>query len=114
ECKEYLPLIEGGIDEIKDEALLEILHQETVPLVLKAFYEKVNAAETFDAAAAKTALKKIRKENKLGGAQVFMPVRIAVTGEQHGPDIDKLIALMGKETYEARLKQTAAQLGIEL
>lgn len=114
DCREFLPLIEGGIAAITDEALLEILHQETVPLVLKSFYEKVNNAETFDAAAVKTALKQIRKENKLGGAQVFMPVRIAVTGEQHGPDIDKLIALMGKETYEARIKQTAAQLGIEL
>ena len=57
---------------------------------------------------------RIRKENKLGGKEVFMPVRIAVTGQQHGPDIDKLIALMGKETYEARLRQTAAALGIEL
>ena len=114
ECREYLPLIEGGIAEITDPELLEVLHQETVPLVLKSFYEKVNAAETFDAAAAKSALKKIRKENKLGGKEVFMPVRIAVTGQQHGPDIDKLIALMGKETYEARLRQTAAALGIEL
>lgn len=114
ECREYLPLIQGGIEEITDPEMLEILHAETVPLVLKSFYEKVNQAETFDVAAAKQALKKIRKENKLGGKEVFMPVRIAVTGEQHGPDIDKLIALMGKETYEARLRQTAAALGIEL
>jgi nondiscriminating glutamyl-tRNA synthetase len=114
ECKDYLPLIQGGIAEISDEALLDILHQETVPLVLKSFYEKLSTAEVFDAAAVKTALKQIRKENKLGGAQVFMPVRIALTGEQHGPDIDKLVALMGRETYEARLKQTANQLGIEL
>ena len=95
ECKDYLPLIQGGIAEITDEALLDILHQETVPLVLKSFYEKLSTAEVFDAAAVKTALKQIRKENKLGGAQVFMPVRIALTGEQHGPDIDKLVALMG-------------------
>lgn len=114
ECREYLPLIQGGIEEITDPEMLEILHAETVPLVLKSFYEKVNQAETFDAAAVKQALKKIRKENKLGGKEVFMPVRIAVTGEQHGPDIDKLIALMGKETYEARLRQTATALGIEL
>lgn len=114
ECREYLPLIQGDIAEITDPEMLEILQAETVPLVLKSFYEKVNEAETFDAAAAKSALKKIRKENKLGGKEVFMPVRIAVTGEQHGPDIDKLIALMGKETYEARLKKTAKALGIEL
>lgn len=114
ECREYLPLIKGKLAPVTDAGLLEILHQETVPLVLKSFYEKMNEAETFDAAAAKAALKKIRKENKLGGAQVFMPVRIATTGEQHGPDIDKLISLMGKETFTARLQQTANQLGIAL
>lgn len=114
ECREYLPLIEGDIAEITDAEMLEILHQETVPLVLKSFRDKVSEADTFDAAAIKTALKQIRKENKLGGKEVFMPVRIAVTGEQHGPDIDKLIALMGRETFEARLRRTAAALNIEL
>ena len=67
------------------------------------------ALETFDAAGVKGSLKAIRKETGLGGAQVFMPVRIALTGVQHGPDIDGLAALMGQDILLARLDQAISQ-----
>ena len=35
-----------------------------------------------------------------------MPVRIGITGSQHGPDIDKLAALMGKQVLLARLRHS--------
>ena len=42
-----------------------------------------------------------------------MPVRIAVTGMQHGPDIDKLIVLMGKDVLLQRLTDAFDRLQIK-
>ena len=85
-----------------------------VPQVIRLFAEKIKAAGDLEPATIKTALKQIRKELGLGGAQVFMPIRIALTGAEHGPDVDKLIALMGPEVYQQRLQAITKQLGISL
>ncbi len=114
ECREFLPLFLGQGQAITDSHLLEVLSAETVPQVLRLFAAKVAAAGNLEPATIKTALKQVRKELSLGGAQVFMPIRIALTGAEHGPDVDKLIALMGQEIYQARLNNIAKQLGIAL
>ncbi len=33
-----------------------------------------------------------------------MPIRVATTGETHGPELPKAISLLGKETVLARLE----------
>ena len=33
-----------------------------------------------------------------------MPIRAAVTGQTHGPDLPKAIALLGKDKIEQRLQ----------
>ena len=35
-----------------------------------------------------------------------MPIRVAVTGVMHGPDLHHIIALMGREKVMARLQKT--------
>jgi len=39
-----------------------------------------------------------------------MPVRIALTGQMHGPDLDWIIALLGKENIFNRLDKTSKYL----
>ncbi|MFP3813130.1 hypothetical protein, partial [Bacillus sp. SIMBA_005] len=34
----------------------------------------------------------------------FMPIRVAVTGQTHGPELPQSIELIGKETAIQRLK----------
>ena len=38
------------------------------------------------------------------GKALFMPLRLALTGEDHGPDLKALLPLIGRERAEARLK----------
>ena len=35
-----------------------------------------------------------------------MPLRVVLTGKMHGPDLDKMIALIGRERILARLAKT--------
>ena len=49
---------------------------------------------------------KVQKELGVKGRAVYMPIRVAVTGVMHGPDLHHIIALMGREKVMARLQKT--------
>jgi glutamyl/glutaminyl-tRNA synthetase len=38
------------------------------------------------------------------GKELFMPIRAALTGKVHGPELDKVFAILGKDTALKRLK----------
>lgn len=105
EAQNYLPLFQGENAQPLDEEGKAVLAEETVPQVLDLFAEKMAALDDITPGGVKDALKAIRKETGLSGAKVFMPVRLALTGCQHGPDIDKLVALMGRDILNKRLAQ---------
>ena len=77
--------------------------KESEPKVNGKKVEKINAMDDFTPENIRTAIKQLCKETGHKGAAVYMPIRAAVTGECHGPDIDKIMALMGKEKVLARL-----------
>ena len=102
----FLPLIEGiELPELTEEAKA-VMAQESVPALMKLFGEKITGLEEMTPEAVKATIKECGKELGLKGAGLFMPVRIGITGSQHGPDIDKLAVLMGKEILLARLKRS--------
>lgn len=105
EVKEYIHYFAGTDIYQPDEEAKTILHMDTVPAVLELFWKKVISAETLDSAASKVILKEITKELKLKGKDVYMPIRIALTGQMHGPDLDKIMALLGKDNIKARIEK---------
>ncbi|WP_091739225.1 glutamate--tRNA ligase [Marininema mesophilum] len=81
-----------------------VLAEEQVPIVLAAFVEQVARHEgELDPEEVKKLLKAVQKETGYKGKQLFMPVRAAVTGETHGPDLRESISLLGKEQVTSRL-----------
>ena len=95
-----------------DEEAREVLTQSSVPAVVSAFQEKVkgmNDAE-FQPADIKKMLKEIQKETGYKGKQLFMPIRAAVTGQTHGPDLNQTLFLLGREKVLRRIEQVMEQL----
>ena len=45
------------------------------------------------------------KRNRCKGKQLFMPIRVAVTGQTHGPELPNTIALLGRDKVLSRLKR---------
>ena len=45
----------------------------------------------------KGAIKSVVKSTGFKGKLVFMPIRIVLTGTMHGPDLNNIITLLGKE-----------------
>ncbi|MDP4169293.1 MAG: glutamate--tRNA ligase family protein, partial [Bacillota bacterium] len=83
----------------------EVLAEQQVPEVLKAFSSEIEALENFKADEIKAAMKAVQKSTGQKGKNLFMPIRAAVTGQTHGPDLPEAIALLGKTKVLARLKQ---------
>jgi len=87
----------------------EMILLEHVPELLKVLIEKIEALpEMITAVDVKQILKAIQKELGVKGKGLFMPVRVAITGQVHGPDIAKVIEILGNESVIKRIKYTLA------
>jgi nondiscriminating glutamyl-tRNA synthetase len=97
-------------DEIKfeSEEARDILRGEQIPQVLEAFRNKLAEMPVVDEDGVKTLLKSLTKELKLGGKLVYMPIRVALTGRTHGPELYHIIPILGVERCGQRITTTMA------
>ncbi len=87
------------------EAEREILAGETVPAVLEAFKAELNGLDEFTADQVSAAIKAVQKGTGVKGKNLFMPIRVATTGQQHGPQLGDAIELLGKEQILSHLDE---------
>ncbi|XXM71733.1 glutamate--tRNA ligase [Lysinibacillus sphaericus] len=81
-----------------------VLDEEQVPEVLQAFLEEIDALENYEAAEIKKSIKAVQKSTGHKGKKLFMPIRAAVTGQTHGPELPNAIELLGKDKVKHRLQ----------
>lgn len=93
-----------------DAEALEELQNETAPIVLKEFSERLNNVTLFTAPRIMAVIKSIQKDTKIKGRQLYMPIRIATTREMHGPSLPDSIELLGKDRVLAHLEKTLAEI----
>ncbi|MDF2568870.1 MAG: gltX [Sporomusa sp.] len=96
--------------DFESEEAHEIMRDVDIPQVMEAFKSKLAALDPVEPAAVQAILKGITKELKLGGKKVYMPVRIAITGKMHGPELINLIPLIGKERTLRRMDCLLAKI----
>ncbi|WP_100374422.1 glutamate--tRNA ligase [Bacillus sp. FJAT-45037] len=82
-----------------------VLDEEQVPEVLKQFLHEIEQLQTFDAVNVKGAIKATQKATGQKGKKLFMPIRVATTGQTHGRDLPDSIELLGKAVVSARLER---------
>ncbi|MFI2858845.1 glutamate--tRNA ligase [Paenibacillus sp. JSM ZJ436] len=87
-----------------DEEAAEIMAGEQVPAVLSALRQKLEASETFTAQHVAALIKEVQKETGFKGKQLFMPIRVALTGQTHGRDLNQTIWLLGRDRVLERLE----------
>ena len=75
----------------------EILGSSTSETVLSALKKALEGGlETLTPQTFKSMMKGVGKETSLNGKDLFFPVRAALTGSVHGPDLASIAALKGK------------------
>ena len=95
-----------------DDASKEELSQDTATVVIDAMAEKLEGLSDteFVSENIKPLTKEIQKETGIKGRKLFMPIRIAVSGQMHGPDLPSVIEVLGKEKALNHIKQVKAQM----
>src|SRR5699024_3004810 len=93
-----------------DEDAMKVLQEEQVPEVLDNFLQQYSDIEEFSPEAIKASIKATQKETKQKGKKLFMPIRVATTGQVHGPELPMAIYLLGDEIIKARLNNVLSQI----
>lgn len=85
-----------------DEEAKTVISEDQVPEVLEAFLNEIDQLPEFTAPEINASIKAVQKGTGHKGKKLFMPIRVAATGQTHGPDLPKAIALIGKEKIVKR------------
>ncbi|WP_058486080.1 glutamate--tRNA ligase [Defluviitalea phaphyphila] len=89
------------------QAMLKLEHVKDMLLLLK---EKVNSVDELSSKEVKNILKSIQKETGIKGKNLFMPIRVALSGQCHGADIYEVISILGKDKVINRINYTIENL----
>src|SRR5690625_321588 len=87
-----------------------VLAGEHIPELLNVFKEQLANLEDWEASKIKEAISATQKETQQKGKNLFMPIRVATTGQLHGPELPNSIHLLGKSTVITRLEQLLEDL----
>ncbi len=104
----YQEFFEGefGIDDEE----LTLITQDGVRETIEAFKNNLQNITEFTEEFIQTAIKSTGKEMKVKGKMLYMPVRIATTSKIHGPELPKVLELLGKEMVIENLDKTLSIL----
>ncbi|WP_028988510.1 glutamate--tRNA ligase [Thermicanus aegyptius] len=86
-----------------DDEAMEIMNGSGVREVLSSFLRKLEEEKGFTPENVKELLKEVQKETGQKGKNLFMPIRVAATGEVYGPDLNHTLSLLGRENVKKRL-----------
>ena len=99
-------------DEVHlDASAKEIMQGETVPTVVESMREKLSqlSDEAFTSENINPLVKAVQKETGVKGKNLFMPIRIAVSGQMHGPQLADMIEVLGKKKALSHIDQIMSQ-----
>ena len=94
----------------EDEEVTALLKEEHVPVVLNAFKEQLAGLDQITLENCKAPFKAVQAETGYKGKHLFMTVRAAISGQQHGVDLNDLLVILGKERVVARIDYTLSNL----
>lgn len=106
-CAQIVPLAALFFLEevVYDEEAKGVLTEPQVAEVLTSFKNHLSQAAEYTVETINAALKSVQKETGHKGKALFMPVRVASTGQAHGRDLGQTLYLLGRDKVLGRLER---------
>jgi glutamyl/glutaminyl-tRNA synthetase len=82
---------------------VEFLSSETSQSILSAFYMELQKLNTLSPEIFRDILKTVQKETKVNGKGLYLPIRIALTGREHGPELYSIADILGINVCKAKI-----------
>jgi glutamyl-tRNA synthetase len=98
------------IDDAKD--WWEVLHQPITPVIDDKEFSGAAASclpsGEWNEGSWDVLVNAVKEKTGRKGKELFMPLRLALTGREHGPEMKTVFALLGRDRAEKRLRGEAA------
>ncbi|SIS72028.1 glutamate--tRNA ligase [Alicyclobacillus vulcanalis] len=94
-------------DVAYDEEALALISTEGAARVIRAYLSASEADPAWNEEANRARLQAVGRELGVKGRDLLMPVRAALTGQTHGPDLQKSMALLPRHIALARMRRAA-------
>ncbi len=90
---------------ITEEDAKEFAGKDHVSQLAGAFKNALDEIDEVDSEFASTIMKRIQKETGIKGKDLYMPTRAMLTGNVHGPELNNVIELLGKDEILNRIEK---------
>ncbi len=102
EAADYAPIFFTEMPPT-DETSRSLLAADGSRRVLSAFLESIESTPELTAATYHDAVAAVSERTGLSGRDLYMPIRAALTGMEHGPALDKIVAAVGIDVVRRRI-----------
>ncbi|MCX7951531.1 MAG: glutamate--tRNA ligase [Clostridiales bacterium] len=103
EIVNHVGIFFGEEVKLEDDEAKEVLKQEHIPALLDEFKNILLETETVTKENAKEIMNEIKNRTGAKGKALFMPVRVSVTGQVHGPELVNILEILGKDLLIKRI-----------
>ncbi|MGM0378771.1 MAG: glutamate--tRNA ligase [Bacillota bacterium] len=100
---DYTDIFLGEKVKLESDDLKEMLQLDHVKDMLNVFNKLIQENELTDEFLG-SIFKKVQNKTGVKGKNLYMPIRIAITGQGHGPDMTETLSVLGKDLIEKRIK----------
>ncbi len=92
-------------DIVISETHIEFLSSETTQSILLSFYNKICKTNALSPEIFKDILTTVQKETMVNGKGLYLPIRVALTGREHGPELYGVARILGIDTCKKRIER---------
>ena len=86
----------------ENKAFLE--SDESIPVVINAYYEELEKLASWDIESLANVINIVKEKTGVKGKLLYMPIRIKISGVEHGPELPDELFLIGRDKVLNRLK----------
>ena len=87
-----------------------LLTKEDSRSVLTVFLKQIQEVPVLNAASYREAVAAVSKETGRSGKDLYMPIRAALTGMEHGPALDGIVEFLGRDRVVGRVKRALSDI----
>jgi len=91
--------------EILEEDAVDIMNKQSSKKVLNKLLDILQSTDELTVSSFKECMKKVQDETGIKKQELWMPVRVALTGVTHGPELPLVIEIFGKQKLETMLEK---------
>src|SRR5690606_7437302 len=106
EAPAVLESFTGSLGEAQRAARAALLREGAANELLASVHRHLAALPEWSGEQVNAAIRAAGKEQGARGKALFLPVRLALTGEEQGPELWRVAQLLGRERTLARLQST--------